>query len=311
MAAVLIAGCGYVGNALARLLIAEGDEVYGLRRTPSQLAEGVHPIVADLSDRSTIRELPTLIDSVVYVAAPGVRSQVGGDRADPVRDGSNRHERFGDGSVEEAYEHCYVRGLSNLLAELNARGAPVRRLIFVSSASVYGQQNGEWVDENSPTEPRHFRGKIMLRAEQTAQAGPFPATVIRLAGIYGPGRTNLLRKVAKGEARVPLHPRYTNRIHRDDCAGAIAHVLGLYEPSSMYLGVDHEPATSSEVVHHLARELGVDEPLLDEDASQGESRSRNHKRCSNARLVASGYQFQHASFREGYRDLVQAHWRLS
>lgn len=281
MGRTLIAGCGYVGTALGTRLAGEGGQVWGLRRRAEGLPDGITPIEADLGDPRTLEHLPEGIDRVVYAASPGARD-------------------------EESYRNAYVRGLENLLARLGARGERLSRLVLLSSTSVYAQQEGEWVDEGSPTEPTHPSGRTLLEAEQLARSSGHPAVVLRLAGIYGPGRTRLLERVRRGEARMPPQPRWTNRIHRDDCAGAIAHLLALEAPDDLYLGVDHEPADFGEVVRWLAAELGAPTPEPeDPDADPPGRRARTSKRCRNTRLVASGYRFAYPTFRDGYRPLLR------
>ncbi|HEV7667478.1 MAG TPA: SDR family oxidoreductase [Thermoanaerobaculia bacterium] len=274
MRRVLIAGCGYVGRALGIQLAAEA-EVWGLRRSAGTTGQetGIRPIAADLTDPATLRDLPIDLDGVVYAASAG-------------------------GSTPEAYEAAYVRGLENLLAVV----AP-RRLIFVSSTAVYGDRRGAWTDEDSPTEPDHFSGRLLLEAEKIALGGPSPAVVLRLGGIYGPGRERLIREVAEGRATRPAEPLFTNRIHREDAAGAIAHLLALERPEAVYLGVDSKPADLGAIYSWIAARLGRPEPAT--ALATGEGRlARGSKRCSNARLVASGYRFAYPTFREGYGEMV-------
>ncbi len=272
---LLIAGCGYVGRALGRRLAAQGAEIWGLRRSPGAADPevGVRPIKADLTDPMTLRNLPPDLDGVVYAVSAG-------------------------GSTPEAYEVAYVTGLLNLLA-----ATVPRRLIFVSSTAVYGDRQGAWTDEESPTEPDHFTGRILLRAERIALGCTFPSVILRLGGIYGPGRERLIREVAERRAVRPAEPTFTNRIHRDDAAGAIAHLLALERPESVYLGVDSEPADFGKVSAWIANRLGLPEPPVTPEAGQGRL-SRGSKRCSNARLVASGYPFLYPTFREGYGELM-------
>lgn len=279
---VLVAGCGYVGSALASALAAEGEEVFGLRRSVARLPEGVAPVAADLAEPASLRDLPERLDAVVYAAGPGEPG-------------------------EAAYRRAFVEGLANLKRALAGRPAPPRRLLFVTSTGVYGQDDGSWVDERSPTEPSRATGHVLLEGEALAHAEPIPGTVLRLAGIYGPGRTRLVERVRSGEARTQRDPpRYTNRIHRDDAAGALRHLLRLEAPEPVYLGVDREPAPEQEVHAWLAERLGVPPPPAAErppgDASRAPGRN---KRCSSARLQASGYRFQYPTYREGYAALLE------
>jgi nucleoside-diphosphate-sugar epimerase len=132
---------------------------------------------------------------------------------------------------------------------------------------------------------------------------PFAATVVRFGGIYGPRRTSLIDRVRTGRAvyrRRP--PQYTNRIHRDDCAGALRHLLRLESLEKLYLGVDSDPADEETVLNWLAGAMGAPTPRA---AGRGEGRAvRGNKRCRNDRLLASGYAFRYPSFREGYTALL-------
>ena len=281
---VLIAGCGDVGTALGLRLAAAGHEVWGLRRDPAGLPAALRPLAADLADPAGLAALPEGIQAVAYTAAAGA-------------------------STPAAYEAAYVHGLENLLAALASAGAPVARVLFTSSTAVYGQAGGEWVDETSPAEPPGFAGRLLLQAERLLQDGPFPAVAVRLGGIYGPGRTRLLRQLLAGEVRLPAAPLYTNRIHRDDCAGLLAHLLALDAPEPLYLGVDHDPADLREVYRWLARKLGVPAPRAAApgagEAAAAARQRAGSKRCSNARLLAAGYRFLYPTYKEGYRPLVE------
>ncbi len=268
---VLIAGCGDVGNALAERLLADGCAVWGVRRTVEALAPGVTPWRIDLRDRDGFGAPPAAFDYLFYTASA-------------------------DGRDEESYRAIYVDALADLLEVLRAEGSTLRRVFFTSSTAVYGQSDGEWVDEASPTEPSGFNGRVLLEAESILDRAPETGVNVRLSGIYGPGRTRLVRQVWGGEARAT--ESWTNRIHVQDCAGVLHHLMRLPSPASLYLGSDDLPATSAEVVTWMSQELGVPTP------SRMES-TRLNKRCRNTRLRQSGFRFRYPSFREGYRDIVR------
>ncbi len=282
----LISGCGYVGGALAGLLVRDGHEVFGLRRNPGELPPGVEPVRADFTDHDSLeRALPSRLDYVFHTASPGVYS------------GMPQDER------EAAYQAAYVAGPENLISALRSRGESPRRLLLTSSTGVYGHRGGEWVDESSPTDSSGSGG-WMLAGEEAWTGGPFPAVVLRLAGIYGPGRTGALDRARRYPLRAEEdHPSYTNRIHRDDCAGALRHLMLLENPASLYIGADCEPATPATIAawlageHPEAREPG--------GSSGGGSRARTNKRCDNSRLLASGYAFEYPTFREGFEALPE------
>ena len=281
---LLISGCGYVGTALGLLLASEDHTVFGLRRNTSVLPPEIHPIEADFSTHLPPSALPRDLDAVVHAASPG-------------------------GSTDESYKTAYVDGPRNLLSVLASQSTP-RRFVLVSSTGVYGQKNGEWVDEDSPTEPGSTSGRRLLEGESLVLGGPVPAVVLRLGGIYGPGRTGAIERALRKQPREVDPPRYTNRIHRDDCAGALRHLLLLQGPNPVYLGVDHEPATRRTVAEWLASRPGlsspnVEVPQLATRANTNDTlRARTNKRCSNARLVASGYRFRYPTFREGLAALL-------
>jgi nucleoside-diphosphate-sugar epimerase len=290
LARCLIAGCGYVGSALAVLLRDAGHDVHGLKRRPDGLPAHVAPLAADLADAHSLdaafATLPTPPEVVVYAAAA-------------------------DGGDDEAYRRAYVAGLRNVVAALRARDAKPACLLFTSSTAVYAQDDGSWVDETSPTEPRDFRGMRMLEAEAIVAACGWPAASLRLGGIYGPGRTRFIDNVRAGRAVIrPGPPRYGNRIHRDDAAGALAHLVAAALAgralASCYLGVDDEPSDEAVVLRWLAATLGVAQPPVRAEKGARGARAASNKRCSNARLRASGYAFRYPSFREGYAALIAA-----
>ncbi len=271
MSAILIAGCGDVGTLLAGLLVDAGHDVAGIRRDPARLPDGVEPIAADLSRPETLRALPGPFDAVVYTATAG------------------------EGS-DEAYRRVYVDGQRNLLEAL---GAAPARWIFTSSTSVYAQRDGEWVDEDSPTEPARFSGLRMLEAERFVAGLDTLGTSVRFGGIYGEGRTWLVERVRAGAPCVAEPPLYTNRIHREDCAGVLSHVLALNEPAPRYLAVDSAPAAQCEVMDWIAARLGLPSPAREEPRS-----TRASKRCRNDRLLASGYRLRFPTYREGYGRML-------
>jgi nucleoside-diphosphate-sugar epimerase len=270
---VLIAGCGYVGSEAGARLVGRGHRVWGLRRSSAPLPEGIEPIRADLLGPDLAPRLPG-VEGVIYA--------VSSDARDP-----------------EAYEAAYATALERLLLGLPARP---RRLLYVSSTAVYGDAEGDWVDETTLPDPPDFRGHILLRGEALARAGAEEGVGVRLGGIYGPGRTRLLDRVRSGEARCPGGgPLWSNRIHRDDAAGMLVHLLEHLAPAPLYLGVDDEPAPICEIYRFVAELLGASPPETDPERS----RDRTNKRCSSARLRASGFTPEFPSFREGYRALVE------
>jgi nucleoside-diphosphate-sugar epimerase len=280
MARVLIAGCGFVGAALGALLDRESHAVFGLRRRPAALPWGVRPVEADLVIPGTLRELPGRLDYVFFLAAPSGRD-------------------------DALYRSLYVEGMRNLVDALDEQKQQPKRIFFASSTSVYGQKDGEWVDESSSAEPASFAGRRLLEGEALLRDGPFAATVVRFGGIYGPRRAGLVERLRSGRVVFQQEPpRYTNRIHRDDCAGALRHLMLLPAPEELYLGVDCEPADEATVYRWLAGVLGAPPPRPGTPDATAEPERVGSKRCRNQRLLESGYAFRYPTFREGYAAVL-------
>jgi nucleoside-diphosphate-sugar epimerase len=271
---VLIAGCGDLGTEAGLRFATAGHRVLGLRRSPEKLPEAIEGLGVDLS--GPLPDLPADVEVLVYAAAA-------------------------DGRTEDAYRRAYVDGPRHVLDALDRAGARLRRVLLVSSTGVYGITDGSEVDEDTPTEPTSASGAVLVEAERALHDRRPDATVFRLAGIYGPGRTRLIDQVRDGTAVIPDPPVHTNRIHRDDAAQAILELTtGEASPPRLLLGVDHDPADRGEVLRFLADELALPHPPTGPDR-----RGRGgDKRCRNDRLLATGFRFTYPSFREGYRAVI-------
>ncbi len=274
---VLIAGCGDLGTEAGLRFVAAGHHVTGWRRRPVRLPRAIEGVAADLT-----RDAPRVpADTEILVVALAA-----------------------DGHDEAAYRAAYVNGTQRVLDALDRDGVTPRRALFVSSTAVYGSLSGE-VDEESPTEPTAFNGAVRLEAEQLFLDGftatPTRASVLRLGGIYGPGRTRLLDLVRSGTATIPTPDRRTARIHRDDAASAIVHLATMQpRPAGSYLVVDDSPAPYGEVVRWLAEAMGAPEPQpAEKPSARGADRA-----CSNARLRATGWAPAFPSYVEGYRAIL-------
>ena len=270
---VLIAGCGDVGNVLATSLLQDGHRVYGLKRDISTLPDGVQAIAADLLNPKTLTDLPSEIDSLVFMPTPARRDQA-------------------------AYEEIFIQGLKNLWSAL--KKAPARTLL-VSSTAVFGEANGGWVNEETSPGPTGFNGRVLLKMEQLASRIMKSPVVVRISGIYGPGRERLIRLAASEGLEIQQSPPcYTNRIHRDDAAAALKHLLEIDEPDALYIATDDLPAPRYEVVEWLANTQGCVSPkgLVDENASCG-------KRVSNQKLRDSGFSLSYPDYRAGYASVMK------
>ena len=269
----LIAGCGDVGTRLARRLVLRGERVLGLRRSVGALPAGVVPLVADLGDPASLAVLPQGITRLVYLPAPDARTP-------------------------QAYRRVYGEGLGALLERLDH--ATLERAVLVTSSAVYGEHAGAWVDEDTPPAPPGFNGAILLEAEALWRSRLPGQPVLRLAGLYGPGRARVLDELRAGRAMAPRDPPfYVNRMQVDDAAAALDHLLSLPAPAQLYLGCDDLPLPQSELYAALAEMLGAPAPGVG-PAPAG----IGNKRLSNARLRASGFVPVWTDARRGYAALI-------
>lgn len=270
---LLLAGAGDLGLRTGQLALREKWQVLGLRRNPPAQGDSrIEWVAANLAEPATLRLKHRAITHVLYAVAP--------DRRSP-----------------KAYEQVFLRGLENLLKELDLNA--LQRLVFVSSTAVYSPAPG-WLDEHSPTEPRQFNGQILLQAEQMLQHTiPAQAVVLRPSGLYGPGRTQLLERLRQERATVPNDPeQWANRFHIEDAARACMHLLRIPAPFPCYIGTDSRPYPITELYDGLADLLQVAHPAR-EPAGEG------GKRLSNQRLLDSGFELNWPDALDGYAQLIR------
>jgi nucleoside-diphosphate-sugar epimerase len=285
---VVVLGCGYVGLELGRQLREDGHDVVGVRRSDSGLDAvadaGLDPVRADVTAPETLADVPDA-DWLVFAASSGGRGAT-------------------------AARRVFVDGLRNAVDEFATRDSPPERLVYTSSTGVYGDHDGDWVDEDTPLDPTTDKTRVLAEAEDVALSAPVDSTVARFAGLYGPDRYRLERYLDG-----PVTEGYLNMVHRDDAAGAVRFALeeGV---DDVLLVVDDEPVSKWEFADWLADACGVDRPekrtkaerLAAGDLSEAARRRiLTSKRCSNGRLRALGYEFAYPTFRAGYRAAVDAY----
>lgn len=269
MRRVLIAGCGYLGQATADVFETAGWEVEGWTNSSKSARElSAKHYRVDALDISNARQVTGRtgnFDAVIHCA-----STRGGD--------------------VDLYRSVYLIGTRNLLDRFREA-----KILFTSSTSVYAQSNGEWVTEESPAEPNQETGKILREAEQLVLARD--GNVARLGGIYGPGRSFLLRRFLGNEAIVdPERDRFVNQIHRDDAAAALFLLVWRQSPGGgIYNVVDDRPILQSECYRWLAERLNRPAPPFGRSASK-RKRGESNKRVSNAKLRALGWVPRYSTF---------------
>ena len=281
MPRVLIAGCGYLGRAVADLFVGRGWEVEGWTKSAEsaqQLSTKPYPVLAvDIALEHGVRAQTENFDAVIHCA-----STRGGDA--------------------DFYRRVYLDGTRNLLERFGGS-----RILFTSSTSVYSQADGEWVTEESPAEPAHDRGKILREAENLILANG--GIIARLGGIYGPGRSTLLKKFLNRDAVVdPEKDRFVNQIHRDDAAEAIRLLLKRQESAGeIYNLVDDQPILQSDCYRWLATKLNRPLPPIGRSTSK-RKRGQSNKRVSNAKLRTIGWMPRYPGFADGMeKSVLPAH----
>jgi nucleoside-diphosphate-sugar epimerase len=286
---VLIIGCGYAGLPLGAELVRLGHEVFGLTRSTDRhtaLRErGINPIAADITQADALQRIPPAFDWVVHTAA------------------SNR-------GGEEEFRQVYVEGMRHILQWLE--GAPPKKFVYTSSTSVYGQDDGSLVKESSPAEPQSELGRILVQAEQLLLdafgARQFPAVILRVAGIYGPGRGHLFLQFLKDQARIAGQGgRIVNMIHRDDVGACILAALKNGRPGEIYNACDDEPVPQVHFFRWLSETLGKNmPPFVAEGATGAGKRVVTNKKISNRRLrMELGCVLRYPTFRQGYTAEIQ------
>ncbi|MEN3367999.1 MAG: hypothetical protein V7609_142 [Verrucomicrobiota bacterium] len=269
MSRILIAGCGYVGEAAANLFHERGWQVEGWTASATsagQLSKRPYPVrPVDIADRAAVSANPQEFDVVLQSA-----SSRGGDA--------------------EEYQRLYLEGARNLITAF-----PTATLVFISSTSVYGQKDGTVVDESTPAESTHAKGKVLREAERLVLSNR--GIVARLGGIYGPGRSFFLSKFLAGTATIDPNDRFINQIHRDDIVSALFLLAERRADCAgqIYNLVDDHPITPREAYTWLSSELK--RPLPPEGKPVApRKRGDSNKRVSSQKLRALGWEPRFPSF---------------
>ena len=280
MPKVLIAGCGFVGLATARLCAQRGWETIGCTHSEESAAkfpgEPFSVFACDISDRAAVEKHASLgpIDAVIHCASSG-------------RGGA------------EQYRRVYLEGAQNLAAIFQPAA-----LLFTSSTSVYAQMDGRWVTEECPADPDRETGRLLRETEEFVLSKN--GIVARLAGIYGPGRSVLLRKFFDGTAIIEGDgAKWINQVHRDDIAAALVHLLGT-DARGIFNVSDDRPLAQRELYAWLAQRFDRPQPPsgpVDLDRKRGWT----NKRVSNAKLRALGWEPRFPSFFDAVEESPSLH----
>ena len=277
MVRILIAGCGYVGQATADLFHEAGWTVEGWtgsRESAGRLAGKPYPVYAlDITERVQVCTCAGTFDAIILCASSG-------------------------GGNADTYHQVYLNGARNLLDRFDSS-----MVVFTSSSSVYAQTDGSWVTEESETKPTRETGRTLLEAENLVLARD--GIVARLAGIYGPGRSALLSKFLSGEATVdPESDRFVNQVHRDDIAAALFFLLDRQpQGKQIYNVVDDQPIRQSECYRWLAEKLNRPLPSVGK-STRRYKRGDSNKRVSNAKLRTLGWTPRYPTFADAMEKSI-------
>jgi nucleoside-diphosphate-sugar epimerase len=265
----------------------EGSQVVAVTRSRERAAElqksGIVPLVADVTDRSSLTNLPAA-DTVLYA--------VGYDRNSP-----------------HSIEEVYAGGVRNVLAAL---GHVPRRFVYVSTTGVYGDAAGKWIDEATPPAPQRAGGRASLAAEESLRASPLAArgVVLRMGGLYGPGRIPYAEKLRDGQPIPAPDEGWLNLIHIDDAAAVVlaaADSAGLLAEAMVLNGVDTEPVRRADYYREVARLIGAAPPKFapPDPTSHRAARAGANRRISSARLHAVlDVPLMYPTYREGLNAIL-------
>lgn len=272
---VLQIGCGGLGSLIAQATLAQGHALTIVRRSRQPVPAGAQCLYLDVVAGEGLSALSQIeADILLYCLAP----------------------------VEgQSYQHTYVEGLRHVLASVEKRS--LKHVFFISSTGIYGEQQGEWIDEETPARPADPEGQVMLEAEQLLHGLDCAHTALRVSGIYGPRRLYLLR-LLQNEARWPVKTHWTNRIHEADVAAAVVHLYqsvdaGKRLPPHCILS-DGVPATQHEVLQWLAARQSLPAPATPPLLPQ------SGKRIRNRFLQQSGFKLQFPDYQAGYASILSS-----
>ncbi|CAI8262919.1 MAG: Uncharacterised protein [Opitutia bacterium UBA7350] len=290
---VLITGCGYIGTALAEHLLQKRVKVGALTRNRMQAARliklGLSEVLVDDLDSDQWHE--RLRNSYKMVV--------------------NCVSSAGGGLV--GYQKSYLEGQRSLLKW--ACGAQPDVICYTSSTSVYPQNTGDWVDETATTEPMTERSSILLQAEQLLlqdKAFMGKKYVVRLGGIYGPGRHYLIDRIKGEEAVLPGGgEHHMNLVHQEDAVRGIIAVLeaSLVNKSDIFNLCDAEPSTQGEIANWIASRLQLPcpkfDPMKKSPRMQRSNGSTPDRKISSKKITnLTKYLPKYPSYKTGYLELL-------
>jgi nucleoside-diphosphate-sugar epimerase len=272
---VLQIGCGGLGTLIAQETLAHGHELIIVRRSRQAVPKGAQVLHLDVVKGDALAPIAELQPEILLYCLAPVEGQ--------------------------SYQQTYVQGLKNVLAHVSK--SALRHVFFISSTGIYGEHQGEFVDDSTAVVPADADGQVMLDAERLLYELPCAHSALRVSGIYGPQRLYLLRAV-QDQARWPKVAHWTNRIHELDVARAVVHLYeqvanGMVLPAHCIV-TDGVPALQHEVLQWMAGKMQL--PLPDTPPLEPQT----GKRITNQFLPQSGFKLKFADYRAGYEAILAA-----
>lgn len=277
MTTILQIGCGGLGQLIVQACLQDGHTLTVVRKSAQLAPLPARTLQMDVLDTVQSQALSNHAPEILIYCLSATESS------------------------DESYRLHYVQGLQNVLANLNQ--TQLKHVFFISSTRVYGEQNGEIVDEDTPAKPTDCGGALLLQAEQLLASLNCGHTALRLSGIYGPKRLYLLR-MAQNPEKWPTQHLWTNRIHEADASAFVAHLIRLKMQGQAlhahYIVTDNQPVMQHEVLQSIAQQQAwplPPTPNLNQQAG---------KRLLNRGLISSGYQLKYPTYRDGYAQVLGA-----
>jgi nucleoside-diphosphate-sugar epimerase len=286
----LIVGCGFLGTRIAKRLIERGDVVYATSMTQQgarRLAPlQVRPLIVDVMSPLTLSALRNIGGSepidAYYLVPPGGRKQ------------------------HRAPRDVAIDGMNNLLRAIGV--LPVRRAVLASTTAVFDHSGDQTIDADTPADPQSPRARLLYEGEQQWLAAGEQFHVVRLAGLYGPGRVVGERALRDSAPMVGRPDALINLIHVDDAADLLVAVAQSDAAARIELGCDGHPVERLDYYRYLAKLTGLSEPIvLDDEQAQailGVSAERlkrtASKRCGNEPTCRrTGWSPRYVDYRAG------------
>tara|TARA_Y100000991_G_scaffold137355_1_gene103548 strand:+ start:228 stop:1103 length:876 start_codon:yes stop_codon:yes gene_type:complete len=271
---ILIIGCGYIGQSLCDKLLEKNYLITTVNRS-KVIKQATSSLQIDVSKPY---EIDGTFDTVIYSVSA-------------------------ESYTKESYNNAYSLGVANTIKALKRKNQKPH-FIFTSSTSVFSENKGKWVTEESAVQSNHFASQSILEGESFVKTSLLPYSIVRFSGIYGPKRDRLIQKIKEKKLKLKSKNLISNRIHKEDCVGVLLHLIQKNNDASLYIASDDNPSDYNEILVWLKNELGIKENILVE-ATEEKNKHMSNKKCSNKKITQDGYKFIYPSYQEGFSQILK------